>query len=280
VEYESLKPLRQILTYIEDLLLDGFQDAKWDMGLVENLVLKPDFKNLILNLSKTFMGQKSVSKGKEENESENSEVVQSWSADFVQNKGKGLIFLLHGKPGVGKTYTAECIAEHVKRPLLPITCADIGVDPAKVENNLMRWFKLARSWDAVMLLDEADIYMEYRQIHDLNRNNLVASFLRAIEYYEGILFFTTNRVGTFDEAFLSRITLTIYYPDFEDEERETTWHNYFDKLEREASHQFYVSDSTKEYATGSEAVKQLRWNGREIRNGKSFHISYSRLRKN
>jgi len=35
----------------------------------------------------------------------------SWSADFVQSKGEGQIFLLHGPSGVGKTYTAECIAE-------------------------------------------------------------------------------------------------------------------------------------------------------------------------
>jgi SpoVK/Ycf46/Vps4 family AAA+-type ATPase len=131
----------------------------------------------------------------------------------------------------------------------------------------VRWFKIARSWDAVMLLDEADIYMEYRQIHDLNRNNLVASFLRAIEYYEGILFLTTNRVGTFDEAFLSRITLAIYYPDFQDEEREKIWHNYFDKLEREAGDRFYVPEGTKDYATESDAVRDLKWNGREIRNG-------------
>lgn len=33
--------------------------------------------------------------------------ITPWAADFVENKGKGLIFLLHGKPGVGKTYTAE-----------------------------------------------------------------------------------------------------------------------------------------------------------------------------
>jgi hypothetical protein len=162
---------------------------------------------------------------------------------------------------------------------------------------------MARSWDAVMLLDEADIYMEYRQIHDLNRNNLVASFLRAIEYYEGILFLTTNRgerlcasgrvwaneqtVGTFDEAFLSRINLAIYYPDFQNEERQRIWHNYFDKLEREAGDRFHVPEGTKEYvgpcawfliahkgltglcryATESDAVSDLKWNGREIRNG-------------
>lgn len=241
------------------------------MGLIDNLVLKPHYKNMIQSLSKNFMEQKSTASVKRHDAldaSKDADASQSWTADFIENKGKGLIFLLHGKPGVGKTYTAECIAEHVRRPLLPITCADIGVEPNEVEDRLVRWFKIARSWDAVMLLDEADIYMEYRQIHDLNRNNLVASFLRAIEYYEGILFLTTNRVGTFDEAFLSRINLAIYYPDFQDDERERIWHNYFDKLEREASNRFYVPEGTKDYATESDAVKDLKWNGREIRNGK------------
>jgi SpoVK/Ycf46/Vps4 family AAA+-type ATPase len=250
------------------------------MGLIDNLVLKPHYKTMIQSLSKNFMEQKTSAPVKSHdalNSTKDTETSHSWSADFIENKGKGLIFLLHGKPGVGKTYTAECISEHVRRPLLPITCADIGVEPSEVEERLVRWFKIARSWDAVMLLDEADIYMEYRQIHDLNRNNLVASFLRAIEYYEGILFLTTNRVGTFDEAFLSRINLAIYYPDFQDEERERIWHNYFDKLEREAGDRFYVPEGTKDYATESDAVRDLKWNGREIRNGTYYapHCSYS-----
>lgn len=38
-----------------------------------------------------------------------------WTADFIQSKGEGQIFLLHGPPGVGKTYTAECIAELTSR---------------------------------------------------------------------------------------------------------------------------------------------------------------------
>jgi hypothetical protein len=94
-------------------------------------------------------------------------------------------------------------------------------------------------------------------------------------------------VGTFDEAFLSRINLAIYYPDFQNEERQRIWHNYFDKLEREAGDRFYVPEGTKEYvepcaytliahkglmgfcryATESDAVSDLKWNGREIRNG-------------
>lgn len=31
---------------------------------------------------------------------------EPWAADFVGGKGNGLIFLLHGGPGVGKTFTA------------------------------------------------------------------------------------------------------------------------------------------------------------------------------
>jgi SpoVK/Ycf46/Vps4 family AAA+-type ATPase len=115
----------------------------------------------------------------------------------VQGKGEGLIFLLHGKPGVGKTYTAECIAEYTKRPLLSLTCTDIGTNPMTIESKLTYWFKLAKHWGAILLIDEADIYMEQRISRDLERNNLVAGFLRAMEYYQGILFLTTNRIGKF-----------------------------------------------------------------------------------
>lgn len=107
-----------------------------------------------------------------------------------------------------------------------------------------------------MLLEEADIYMEHLQIHDLTRNNFVADFLRAIEYYDGVLLPTTNRIGTFDGAFISRIT-AIYYDDFNDEDRKKIWGNYFDKLEQERGDDIYVARSTKEYATDSKDVREL-----------------------
>ena len=50
--------------------------------------------------------------------------------------------------------------------------------------------------DTVVLLDEADVFLEERDVRDLNRNALVSVFLRALEYYEGILILTSNRVGT------------------------------------------------------------------------------------
>lgn len=121
----------------------------------------------------------------------------TWSADFIEGKGEGSIVLLHGKPGVGKTFTAgeispfqhavdygvtkrsvECVAEEIKRPLISLTCADIGTDPTSVERNLLTWFELAKFWRAVLLLDEADVFLERRSASDLTRNNLVAIFLR------------------------------------------------------------------------------------------------------
>ena len=76
--------------------------------------------------------------------------------DLVRGKGKGLIILLHGAPGVGKTSTAECVADHTKRPLFPITCGDIGETAEKVEASLESSFQLAHRWGCVLLLDEAE----------------------------------------------------------------------------------------------------------------------------
>ena len=148
---------------------------------------------------------------------------------------------------------------------MTLTCSDIGVEPEEIEDNLLKWFKLAESWGTILLIDEADIYMEQRQVQDIKRNHLVAGFLRALEYFRGILFLTTNRVGTFDEAFISRIHVQIYYPEFSDEDREKVWTTFFEKLEDDRESTMRIHNAAKDYIS-SEEVRSLKWNGREIRN--------------
>ncbi|RGP77951.1 p-loop containing nucleoside triphosphate hydrolase [Fusarium longipes] len=190
---------------------------------------------------------------------------QAWRADYIENKGDGRIFLLHGSPGVGKTYTAECIAEYTERPLLSLTCGDIGTDEVKMETQLSKWFQLAEKWGAVMLIDEADVYLERRQVTDLKRNSLVAVFLRCIEYYRGILFLTTNRVGQFDDAFISRIHVIIHYEKLTSEGQKKVWMQFFDKLDYDRE-DIKVTRRAKDYILEDEAITEMDWNGREIRN--------------
>lgn len=82
----------------------------------------------------------------------------------------------------------------------------------EVEKNLYHNFRLAHKWGCVLLLDEADVFLAKRTKNDLRRNAVTSVFLRSLEYYAGILFLTTNRVGGIDPAFKSRIQLTLYYP--------------------------------------------------------------------
>lgn len=82
----------------------------------DDLVLQSDHKQLVQSLVKTHStGTKPTSDSIGVSENDHRE-------DLVRGKGKGVIILLHGVPGVGKSSTAECVAEYTKRPLLSITC--------------------------------------------------------------------------------------------------------------------------------------------------------------
>jgi hypothetical protein len=94
--------------------------------------------------------------------------------DLIKGKGKGLVFVLHGAPGVGKTFTAESIADDVRKPLYVINSGELGVTPHEVETHLNSALKLATHWGAIVLIDEADVFLEQRTIHDLTRNCLVS----------------------------------------------------------------------------------------------------------
>jgi len=68
----------------------------------------------------------------------------------------------------------ECVADLIKRPLLPLTCGDMGVTASEVEENFNLFFELGERWGAVVLMDEADIYLEQRTSENLERNSLVS----------------------------------------------------------------------------------------------------------
>ncbi|RDW64664.1 hypothetical protein BP6252_10315 [Coleophoma cylindrospora] len=234
-----------------DLPVSRVKPVKWNKQPFEDLVLDEATKHLVKALV-TIRASSIKRKGEDTN------------FDIISGKGNGLIMLFHGSPGTGKTLTAESVAEIAEMPLYPITCGDIGTEPEKVEQYLQLVFQLGKRWNCVLLLDEADVFLEERTLTDLQRNSLVSVFLRMLEYYEGILILTSNRVGTFDEAFRSRIHIALHYEDLKPRSRKQIWSNFLTRLEDtdEGENVDQIKDRLDELAKHD-------LNGREIRNALS-----------
>jgi SpoVK/Ycf46/Vps4 family AAA+-type ATPase len=91
-----------------------------------------------------------------------------------------------------------------------------------VEANLSKILRRAARWDSVLLLDEADVYIRRRD-NDLQHNAIVAEFLRTLEYFNGLLFMTTNRVADIDDAVLSRCIAIIQFETPTQEQAKQLW---------------------------------------------------------
>ncbi|KAK3701415.1 hypothetical protein LTR37_015513 [Vermiconidia calcicola] len=138
-------------------------------------------------------------------------------------------------------------------------------------------FKLAQAWDCILLLDEADVFLAQRGVDDLERNALVSVFLRTLEYYSGIMFLTTNRVGSFDEAFRSRIHSALFYRDLNRDQTIAIWQKSLERLitRKERLNQKFelLQEDSQDivlYAANVWNVYSMYemspWNGRQIRN--------------
>ncbi|KAK8064511.1 p-loop containing nucleoside triphosphate hydrolase protein [Apiospora phragmitis] len=168
----------------------------------------------------------------------------TWAADFIEGKGTGqIILLLHGH------------------------CRDEG------RAGLIKWFTLAEAWNAVLLVDEAVIFLKRRQNRDLARNGLVSVFLRRMEYFKGLLFLTTNRVGQIDDAFISRVHVTIGYNALSPEDRAKIWEGFFRKLGTERAGQIQISPAAKKWVREKAISGEAQLNGRDIRNALQTAIS-------
>ncbi|KAF3141823.1 hypothetical protein TWF594_005881 [Orbilia oligospora] len=176
--------------------------------------------------------------------------------DIVQDKGKSLIGLFTGPPGVGKTLTAEVMAEIAERPLYMLSSGELGDNATTVQKALDSALDLGSRWNAVVLLDEADVFLAKRDNQNLNRNAITSVFLRKLEYYQGILLLTTNRLASIDEAFKSRIHIVLEYPHLDTAARREIWNTFFNR-----------APETVDINHGERVrLSKLRLNGRQIKN--------------
>ncbi|KXH34786.1 hypothetical protein CSAL01_00367 [Colletotrichum salicis] len=274
IEDNSRKHLTEFHLQLTDPEVDGFDlkekvwrsfevdrihDIEWNTKPFESLVLPEGYKDLILAFVESQVKEKVA------------------FDDVINGKGGGLVALLAGDPGVGKTLTAESVAEKIQAPLFRMELGDYHEDDRDNDVNLVRYddrnrslsprprdperpmsfttaFELAARWGAVLLIDECDMYLEKRSDASSKRNRMVSRFLKELEYYPSLLFLTTNRERSLDPAIYSRVHLNINYPALDEPSRLKIWRTFLEKNSSNISRSEFGS------------LSRINVNGRRIRN--------------
>lgn len=224
--------------------IDKLTPVAWNIGAMDHLVLEQRKKDIL----KAPVGQHYNKRDRDA------------QGDLIAGKGQSLVILLHGSPGVGKTLTAECVSEDVKKPLIALSIGDLVWEEKRLEQRLQEEFNRATDWDAILLLDEADVVLEARSFEDVRRNGIVSVFLRQLEYYQGVLFLTSNRVSTMDVAFQSRIQIGISFKTMTHDIRVKVWGKL---LALNGRDKMIGTQTVREV---KEKLGKFQLNGRKIRN--------------
>lgn len=266
--------------------VDDVEPVEWNDDAYDHLVYPAEQKDLVLSFVENH--QRTRSEGMEMD-------------DVIKGKGQGLVLLLSGPPGTGKTLTAEAVADKTRRPLYYLQAEDLGINASVLGANLKKVFEMATEWDAVILLDEADVFMAERNPQDIARNELVSIFLRELEYFRGIIFLTTNLYSSIDTAFRSRVNIHLRFPPLAPEARLLLWRKFLERLppmravpapletDPDAPPPREKSRCAADYLSEEDLAELSRWelNGREIKNAiktvkswcdaKAYDMSLSRL---
>ncbi|KAH8891768.1 P-loop containing nucleoside triphosphate hydrolase protein [Thozetella sp. PMI_491] len=236
-------------TEVFTVSVDKLRPVQWNSEAMKHLVLDSAKKEMLRGLISRHYNH----------------TLNRQGGDLIDGKGEGLVVLLHGPPGVGKTLTAESLAEIVQKPLIALSVGDLIWDEMQLQRRLQTEFQRAINWDAILLLDEADVVLEARSFEDVRRNGIVSVFLRQLEYYRGVLFLTTNRLNTMDAAFESRIQVGIGFKDLTDDIRQQIW----TKLLHIKGYEDVVTPRVLQ------RLSRAKLNGRQIRNVLNVAEGYS-----
>jgi len=141
--------------------------------------------------------------------------------EALKARGHGTL-CFYGAPGTGKTALAEHIAKAIGRPLIIKQASDLmSKYVGETEQNMAAMFKEAEAEKAVLLLDEADSFLQDRRgaqrTYEVTEVN---EMLQGMERFDGIFVCTTNLLDRLDQAALRRFTFKIKFMPLTAEQRE------------------------------------------------------------
>ncbi|RYF78099.1 MAG: AAA family ATPase [Comamonadaceae bacterium] len=132
--------------------------------------------------------------------------------DALQARGHGTL-CFYGAPGTGKTALAEHISRAIDRPLIIKQASDLmSKYVGETEQAMAAMFREAEAEKAVLLLDEADSFLQDRRgaqrTYEVTEVN---EMLQGMERYQGVFICTTNLIDRLDPAALRRFTFKIRF---------------------------------------------------------------------
>ena len=153
-------------------------------------------------------------------------VVESWGIGGHLSGGRGIIALLHGQPGTGKTLCAEAVAGELNRPLLrSVVPGMLSKWVGETERRLEQLFESAREHNAVILLDEVDALLMERGAGHASRHDdaHVSCLLDLLERHDGVVLMATNRPAVLDPALARRVGWRLEFPFPDEAARGDIW---------------------------------------------------------
>ncbi|KAH9229023.1 hypothetical protein K456DRAFT_1803352, partial [Colletotrichum gloeosporioides 23] len=227
--------------------VEHLTDVVWQENSFESLELQIGKKGLIQDLTRRFK-TKEISEG----------------SDLSRGGGQGgnLIILLSGPPGVGKTLTAEVVAEETHRPLYRVSARELSLDPSPLEKQLGDMFLLSRRWGAIILIDDADMFITKRRVSTPAQNAALTAFLRLFHTYDELLFLTSTSKDI-DTAFHDRIHAVIKYTKLDETQRTNIWRR---QLQRAVGSPEEHPPSSRWPEETYRLLGKVETNGRDIRN--------------
>ena len=141
--------------------------------------------------------------------------------EALKNRGHGTL-CFYGAPGTGKTALAEHMAQALERPLIIKQASDLmSKYVGETEQNMAVMFRKAEAEKAVLLLDEADSFLQDRRSAQRTYEvTEVNEMLQGMERFRGIFVCTTNLLDSLDAAALRRFTFKIKFSPLTSTQRE------------------------------------------------------------
>lgn len=195
---------------VNDWLAANVKPKELDLAHLDKLILEDETKQEIIAVLKQHRMM--------------NKIFVEWGLEDIIEYGRSMSMLFYGPPGTGKTWAGNCIAKAMGRELMVITAAEIQTsEPGGANRNIVAAFEQAKKTKSVLFFDECDSLITDRKHVGIILASEINSLLTALEKYEGVVIFATNRADTLDPAMERRISLMVEFKNPDQATRVDIW---------------------------------------------------------